>query len=111
MRIPKLSVALLVFSVVGLAQDGQNERFRAKYGRYPPAIEKQHEEWRVAWKERAHKLFHHLDKNRDGAISHKEWRTANAFLNRIAGPVTHPELDHDRDGAITLSEWTRSSGD
>lgn len=67
-----------------------DERFRWKYGVYPPHVRKAREDKKKT------AAFRKADRNRDGVVSRAEWKVP-------AG--TFEAADKDGDGHISEAEW------
>jgi hypothetical protein len=91
-----LSAGSSIFAQDTRASDAA-ERYRIKYGRYPPRTEAK--EWDIAeeWRKRSDRLFKRLDIDRNGSISEHEWSEAEVLFSRI---------DPNRDGRISAAEIT-----
>jgi hypothetical protein len=89
-----------------------DERYRAKYGRYPARVEAQHHELQMAWKEKAEHLFNKVDGNKDGSITKREWHQSRELLSRAhraKAVADHDDhfyaLDANDDGKVSKEEW------
>ncbi len=100
----KLQVALTTLAIVSAeAADVRitdaDQRFKIKYGRYPPHVERALQAKADRQNARTAKIFKSMDHDKDGRISESEWtmvgRSAHDFI----------EQDRDEDGFITRSEW------
>jgi len=90
-----------------------DERYRVKYGRYPTRSEAQHRHLQSAWREKAGHLFDKVDRNKDGAITKREWHQSRGLLSRAhraAEIAAHDDhfyaLDVNDDGKVSKNEWT-----
>lgn len=98
-----LSALIGVTALAGslCAADGRitnaDERFRLKYGVYPPHVRQMLKEsaaTQTAGKTDA--AFGKADKDRDGMISRAEWRSSDGLFDTV---------DADGDGRISAAEW------
>jgi EF hand len=82
-----------------------DQRFKIKYGTYPPHVERALQAKADRQKARTAKIFKSMDHDKDGRISESEW-------NKV-GRSAHDFIDHDRDedGFITRSEWQSGAGE
>jgi hypothetical protein len=82
-----------------------DQRFKIKYGTYPPHVQRALQAKAERQKARTAKLFKHIDHNKDGRISESEWVKE--------GRCEHHFIDHDgdEDGFITQSEWQTITGE
>ena len=106
----KLQVALTTLAIMtAYAADVRitdaDQRFKIKYGTYPPHVERALQAKTEREKARTAKIFKSMDHDKDGRISESEWtkvgRSAHDFINR----------DLDEDGFITHSEWQSGPGE
>lgn len=100
----KLRVALTTLTMITAhAADVRitdaDQRFKIKYGTYPPHIERTLQAKSDRQKARMAKIFKSMDRDKDARISESEWTKV--------GRCAHHFTDHDRDedGFITHAEW------
>ena len=79
-----------------------DQRFKIKYGTYPPHVKRAMKEKAERQKARAANLFSRIDRNEDGRISESEWTKSGRFEEHF---FAH---DRDEDGFLTHSEWSGS---
>ena len=82
-----------------------DQRFKIKYGTYPPHVQRALQAKAERQRARAAKLFKNIDHNKDGRISESEWVKD--------GRCEHLFIDHDgdEDGFLTQSEWQIINGE
>ena len=79
-----------------------DQRFKIKYGTYPPHVQRAMKQKAEQQKARAANLFSRIDRNDDGRISESEWTKSGRSEERFF------HLDRDEDGFLTHSEWSGS---
>jgi Ca2+-binding EF-hand superfamily protein len=79
-----------------------DQRFKIKYGTYPPHVQRAMQAKAEERKARMTKLFSRIDRNEDGRISESEWRKSGRSEERFFA------YDRDENGFITHSEWSGS---